>query len=119
MKERRRLIDAEIVAGVSITRFHTEMENPMLPDASTELHVAHHADGDLKTPAQWYQIYGHPTEFELELAREALHINEEDWAILEHILGSFRWATLKHSDPTEIRVDEAAMRGDEWTTTYF
>lgn len=121
MQERRRLIDVEIQPGKSQTRLHIAMDNPMLPDQTTELHIAHHADGDLKEPAQWYNIYEHPTVHQLELARQALGMNEEDWKILEHILGSFRWAIVKHTDPTEIRVDEAAIRsdGDDWETAYF
>lgn len=119
MQRRRRTIDVDIVPGVSQTRFHIDMANAMLPDQTTELHIAHHADGDLTEPAQWYNIYEHPTEFQLELARKALCLNKEDWKILEHILGSFRWALVKHTDPTEIRVDEAAMRSGEWTTAYF
>ena len=115
----KRLVDIEIIPGVSRTRFHVDMENPMLPDSSTELHVAHHADGDLTKDAQWYNIYEHPTEHQLELARKQLKINREDWKILEHMLGSFRWVIYRHSDPSEIRVDEAAARGGEWTTAYF
>ena len=114
-----RLIDINIIEGVSLTRFHTDMENPMLPDESTELHIAHHADGDLKKAAQWYNIYEHPTEHQLMLAREQLGINQEDWKILEHMLGSFRWVIYRHSDPSEIRVDVQAMKDGEWTTTYF
>lgn len=117
--EPRRLIDIEIVPGVSLTRFHIDMENSMFPDRSTELHVAHHADGDLKEPAQWYNVYEHPTQELLELARNQLQINEEDWKIVEHMLGSFQWVVYKHSDPSEIRVDVAAMKAGEWTTTYF
>lgn len=120
MAESTRLVDVEIIPGVSLTRFHLEVDNPMLPDNTTEIHIAHHADGDLNEPAQWYNLYEHPNDFQLELAQKALKINEEDWKILEHILGSFRWAIYKHSDPSEIRVDEAAMRGShEWTTAYF
>lgn len=119
MQQRRRLIDIDIVPGVSVTRFHTEMENPMLPDASTELHIAHHADGDIKEPAQWYNFYEHPTDHQIELARKELQINREDWKILEHMLGSFRWVIYRHSDPSEIKVDVAAMKDGEWATTYF
>jgi hypothetical protein len=117
--EPRRLIDLEIIPNVSLTRFHLDVENSMLPDSSTELHVAHHADGDLNEPAQWYNIYEHPTEEIIEVARKQLRINREDWRILEHMLGSFRWVIYKHSDPSEIRVDVSAMKDGEWTTTYF
>jgi hypothetical protein len=119
MQKRRRLIDIEIIPGVSVTRLHTEMENPMLPDNSTELHVAHHADGDIKEPAQWYNFYEHPSEHQIELVRKTLKINREDWKILEHMLGSFRWVIYRHSDPSEIKVDVAAMKDGEWTTAYF
>ena len=117
--KRRRLIDIEIIPNISRTRFHVEMENPMLPDESTELHVCHHADGDITQPAQWYNRYEHPTEHVLELARKQLHINREDWTILEHMLGSFRWVIYRHSDPSEIKVDVVAMKNEEWATTYF
>jgi hypothetical protein len=117
--ERKRLVDIKIIPGVSVTRFHLAMENSMLPDQSVELHVAHHADGDINEPAQWYNFYEHPTIEQMELARTQLHINEEDWKILDHMLGSFRWVIYRHSDPSEIRVDVRAMKDGEWTTTYF
>jgi len=117
--EPRRLIDAKIVPGKSLTRFHLEVDDPAFPDNSTELHVAHHDEGNLKDDAQWYNIYEHPTEAQLRLVRKALKINEEDWKILEHMLGSFRWVLYKHTDPSEIRVDVNGMKADEWTTTYF
>jgi len=98
------------------------MDNSMLPDDTTELHVAHHTSGDLSEPADWYNIYEHPTEWQLELARIGLNIDKEDWTILEHMLGSFKWVLYKHTaDPhrAEIRVDVSAMKRGEWTTTYF
>lgn len=118
----RRLIAAEIHPGESISRLHLEMENSTLPDSSTELHIAHHPHGDLKEPAQYYNIYEHPREEQLRLAREALNIDEEDWAIVEHMLGSFKWVADDHPRPghrSEIRVDVAAIKAGEWTTTYF
>ncbi len=118
----KRLIDPDIIPGESITRLHLEIENSMLPDASTELHIAHHPHGDLNEPAQYYNIYEHPREEQLRLAREALQIDDEDWTILEHILGSFKWVIFHHPIPdrrSEIRVDVAAMKAGEWTTTYF
>lgn len=120
--EPRRLIDAEIHPGESVTRFHLAVNDPMFPDSSTELHIAHHADGDFSEPAQYYNIFVHPTEWQLDLARRELNIDEEDWKILEHILGSFRWAVFYHPKPSErsrICVDVPAMRAGEWTTTYF
>lgn len=120
--EPRRVIPAQVVPGESITRFHITMNNPMLPDDTTELHVAHHTHGDLSEPADWYNIYEHPTEWQLELARKALNIDEEDWKILEHMLGSFKWVLYQHAVPpqrAEIRVDVSAMKRGEWTTTYF
>ena len=120
--EPRRLIDADIILGESLTRFHLAVNNPMFPDNSTELHVAHHPDGDLKEPAQWYNIYEHPTQHQLKLIRKALNIEEDDWKIVEHMLGSFRWVIYQHPDPSkraEIRVDVAGMKAGEWTTTYF
>jgi len=117
--ERRRLIPAKIVPGVSLTRFFLDLTNPMFPDSSTEIHVAHHDTGDLKEDAQWYNIYEHPDEHALALLREQLNINEDDWKILEHVLGSFRWAIYKHTDPSEIRVDVDAMKTGTWTTSYF
>jgi len=120
--EPRRLIDANIVPGESVTRFHLAVDNPMFPDSSTELHVAHHDDGDLKEPAQWYNIYEHPSEEHLRLVREALNIDEEDWKIVEHMLGSFRWVIYRHPKPpqrAEICVDVAGIKANEWTTTYF
>jgi hypothetical protein len=115
----RRLIDAKIVPGKSLTRFHLAVDNPAFPDNTTELHVAHHDTGDLKEDAQWYNLYEHPTEAQLKLVREALKINEEDWKILEHMLGSFRWVLYRHTSPSEIRVDVDGMKKGEWTTTYF
>ena len=118
----RRLIPAEIIEGKSITRFHLDVENSMLPDSSTELHVSHYPDGDLNADAQWYNIYPHPTEWDLDLLREALNIDEEDWKILEHVLGSYHWALFEHPKPpnrSKIRVDVSAMKAGEWTTTYF
>lgn len=118
----RRVIPAVIIPGESITRFHMEVDSPMLPDSTTELHVAHHTHGDLNEPADWYNIFEHPTEWKLELARKFLNIDEEDWKILEHIIGSFRWAIFHHQDMprrAEIRVDTPAMKAGEWTTTYF
>ena len=78
--------------------------------------------GDLTEAAQYYNIYEHPREEQLRLAREALQIDDEDWTILEHILGSFKWVIFHHPIPdrrSEIRVDVAAMKAGEWTTTYF
>lgn len=115
----RRLIKAKIIPGVSLTRFHMELTDPMYPDNTTELHVAHHDTGDLKEDAQWYNIYEHPSEAQLRLVRKEFNINQEDWKILEHMLGSFRWVLYRHSDPSEIRVDVAGMKAGEWTTTYF
>lgn len=115
----RRVIDAKIIPGVSLTRFHMELTDPIYPDNTTELHVAHHDTGDLTEDAQWYNLYEHPTEAVLTLVRKALNINQEDWRILEHMLGSFRWVLYRHSDPSEIRVDVAGMKAGEWTTTYF
>ena len=122
MQQPRRLIDPEIHLGKSITRFHLEMENSCLPDSSTELHIAHHPHGDLTEAAHYYNIYEHPREEQLRLAREALKIDEEDWSIVEHMLGSFKWVAYYHPRPghrSEIRVDIAAMKAGEWTTTYF
>jgi hypothetical protein len=96
-----------------------DLHDPMYPDASTELHVAHHANGNVKDDAQWYNIYEHPTEAQLELARKALNIDEDDWKVVEHLLGSFRHVIYKHTSPSEIRVDEEIIRGGEWTTQYF
>jgi hypothetical protein len=118
----RRSIPVDIIPGKSITRFHLAVENSMLPDSSTELHISHYPDGDFNEPAQWYNIYEHPTEWDLNLAREALNIDEEDWMILEHMLGSFHWVMFTHPTPpqrSEIRVDVPAMKAGEWTTTYF
>ena len=94
----------------------------MLPDQTTEFHVAHHQDGDLTEDADWYGIYEHPTEWQYELARKALKIDEEDWKIVEHMLGSYRWVVYHHAKlphRAEIRVDVPAMKAGEWTTTYF
>jgi hypothetical protein len=118
----RRLIGAQIIPGKSISRFHLAVENSMLPDSATELHVSHYPDGNINAAAQWYNVYGHPTEFDFALLREALNIDEEDWRILDHILGSYRWAMYEHAeDPNraKIRVDVLAMKAGEWTTTYF
>ena len=117
--ELRRTIPVEIIPGVSLTRLHLAVGDPMFPDDTTEVHVAHHSTGDLNEDAQWYNIYEHPDQNMLNILRESLHIDEEDWKIVEHMLGSFRWVLYRHSSPSEIRVDEQAMRGQEWTTTYF
>ena len=118
----RRLISPEIIPGESLTRFHLDMENSMLPTSNTELHVSHYPDGDVSEDAQWYDIYKHPTEWVLTLVRETLNIDEEDWKILEHLLGSYYWVTYKHPigpQRSEIRVDVPAMKAGEWSTTYF
>ena len=117
--EPRRLIDVQIIPGVSVTRFALDMTDPMYPDNSVELHVAHHADGDLKNDAQWYNIYEHPSEAQLQLVRRTLKIDEDDWKVVDHLLGSFRFVIYKHSSPSEIRIDEEIIRGGEWTTSYF
>ena len=118
--EIRRTIPVEIIPGVSQTRFFLDFLDPLYPGGGpAELHVAHHADGNLKEHAQWYNIYEKPSDAILEIVRNSLNINEDDWKILEHMLGSFRWVIYKHTDPSEIRVDEEAMRKGEWTTMYF
>jgi hypothetical protein len=120
--QRRRAIQADIVPGESITRFHLDMENSMLPTSNTELHISHYPDGDVTERAQWYKICEHPTEWDFALVREALNIDEEDWKILEHLLGSYYWVVYKHpvdSQRSEIRVDVPAMQSGEWSTTYF
>jgi len=117
----RRSIQADVVPG-AVTRFHLDMESSMLPTNNTELHVSHYPDGDTTEHAQWYQIYEHPTEWDLTLIREALSIDEEDWKILEHLLGSYYWVVFKHPTPpqrSEIRVDVPAMKVGKWSTTYF
>lgn len=119
--EKRRHIDPVFIPGQSVTRMHLESGGPF-PGPDTEIHVSHYPDGDITEEAQWYGVYEHPTEFELELMRETLHIDEEDWKIVMHLLGSFKWAMVEHDIPpvrNRITVDESAMRAGEWTTTYF
>lgn len=118
----RRIIKPEIIPGVSITRFHLAVENSMRPDSSTEIHASHYPDGDLTERAQWYNFYEHPRDEQLELLRWGLEIDEEDWKILEHLLGSFFWAMYFHPKPphrAKITIDEKAMKDNEWATTYF
>lgn len=118
--EIKRTIPVEIIPGVSKTRFYLDLVDPTgFPGGPFEIHVAHHADGDLKEHAQWYNIYESPDQHILEILRENLNINEDDWKIVEHLLGSFRWVLYTHTDPSEIQVDEVAMRKGEWTTMYF
>jgi hypothetical protein len=118
--ELKRTIPVEIIPGVSQTRFYLDLLDPMRPDiGAVELHVAHHADGDLNEHAQWYNIYMQPTEPILQILRKELQISEDDWKVVDHMLGSFRWVIYKHTNPSEIRIDEEAMKKGEWTTTYF
>jgi hypothetical protein len=116
----RRTIPVEIIPGVSKTRFYLDLMDPLaLGGTSFDIHVAHHANGDLNDHAQWYNIYERPDEHILKLLQEELHINNDDWKVVDHMLGSFRWVLFVHTDPSEIKVDEEAMRKGEWTTTYF
>jgi hypothetical protein len=118
----RRTIPVDIVPGESVSRFHLDMENSTLPTSNTELHVSHYPDGDVSADAQWYKILEHPTEWDVALLRETLNIDEEDWKILEHLLGSYCWVVYKHPvapQRSEIRVDVPAMQAGEWSTTYF
>ena len=118
--ELKRSIPVEIIPGVSKTRFYLDpVDAQGRLGGPVDLHVAHHSDGDLKEHAQWYNIYESPTEPILEILRTSLNIDQDDWKIVEHMLGSFRWVVYTHSDPSEIRVDEEAMRKGEWTTMYF
>ncbi len=111
----------QLVPGKSVTRLHL-CANPRLDAANADIHVAHYPDGDLAEPAQWYEIYERPDAHVIELLRKILKIDREDWKIVEHILGSFRWAMFEHPVPhkrSSIRVDIAAMQAGEWSTTYF
>lgn len=118
--EPRRLIPVEIIPDVSLTRFYLETgDNIKNPGGGAEIHIAHHANGDLNDHAQWYNFYVNPDEHILAVMRTQLNINEDDWKIVEHMLGSFHWVLYKHSTPSEIRLDEKAMKEQEWKTTYF
>ena len=119
--EKQRHIDPEFIPGQSVSRMYLEAGGPF-PGPETEIHVSHYPDGDVSKPAQWYNVYPHPTEFELELMRETLHIDEEDWNIVMHLLGSFNWVMYEHPIPpirSRITVDHIAMKAGEWSTTYF
>lgn len=119
--EKQRHIDPDIIPGQSVTRMHLA-GGGAFPGPDTEIHVSHYPDGNIEKPAQWYNVYAHPTEFDLELMREALQIDEEDWKIVTHTLGSFGWVRYGHATPparSSIMVDTAAMQAGEWSTTYF
>jgi len=118
--EPKRITYPEILPGESITRFH--LTEAMGAFDAQEIHIAHHPDGDLKEDAQWYDIYVNPTQYELDLLQRTLGIDFRDWSILMCMLGSFRWALYQHplpSERSEIRLDDAALKAGEWTTTYF
>lgn len=116
----KRTIPVEIIPGVSKTRFYMDLlDVKEFGSSAVELHVAHHANGNLKDHAQWYNIYELPTEPILQILRKELKINQDDWKVVDHMLGSFRWVVYRHTDPSEITVDEEAMRSGEWATTYF
>jgi len=118
----KRVIHPEIKLGRSITRFYLETEGQWGKVHSSEIHVSHYPDGNMEEPAQWYDIYNDASAKQLELLRRELNIDEDDWGILEHLLGSFKWALFFHartSEKNQIRVDEQAMKTGEWSTTYF
>lgn len=119
--EKTRHIQPEFIPGESVTRMFLSSEGPF-PGPDTEIHVSHYPDGNVEEPAQWYNVYVHPTEFDMTLMRETLQIDEEDWKIVEHLLGSFKWVRYDHAIPparSSIAVDTAAMKAGEWSTTYF
>ena len=118
----KRVINPEIKPGYSITRFHLETEGSWGRVDSSEVHASHYPEGDLSKPAQWYDIFQDASEAQLGILRTTLNIDKEDWGILEHLLGSFKWALFFHALPdrkNQIRLDEDAMRSGEWSTVYF
>ena len=67
-------------------------------------------------------MYPHPREEQLTLLQEELSIDDDDWKLIEHTLGSFYWVIYEHTEPparAPIRVDILAMKSGEWATTYF
>lgn len=116
---RQRLIHPDIIPGESVTRFYLCGD---FGDMDGDIHVSHYPDGDITQDAQWYSITERPTEFTLETLRKSLSIDKEDWRIIEHIMGSFRWVKFYHPVPptrSRICMDEQAARTGEWATSYF
>lgn len=118
-----RTIDPIIIPDRSITRFHLLLENSMLPHMGRfELHMSHYPDGNITEPAQWYDFYISPQEWDQERIRELLNIPFQDWRVIDQLLGSFYWAAYWHTTPggnAEIRLDYGAMKSGEWSTMYF
>ena len=118
---KRRQIAPKMIPGKSITRLHLVTDNPRSP-RDFEIHASRYPDGDILEPAQWYKIYPQPIDQELKLLREEIGVDEDDWKIISHLLGSFYWVMIEHAVPPErdrIVIDEKAMRGGEWSTVYF
>lgn len=113
-----------IVPGKTVTRFHLEYEGggAYSSKAPFELHVANYPNGDLEERAQWYEILERPNEDRLNVLKRELRIDDIDWRILFHTLGSFKWGIFFHpkkDEKSQIKVDVDAMKKQEWSTTYF
>lgn len=116
-------IKPEIRKGQSVTQIHL-LRLGIGFDFTSEIHIAHYPDGDIKKEPQYYNIVKEITDPLLKIQYDTMHFPKGDRKVIEQLLGNFYWVRYYHTKNRDTRggkiyVDTEAMFAGEWTVSYF
>lgn len=116
-------IKPDIRKGCSITQIHLCRLGEGM-DFTSEIHIAHYPEGDIKKEPQYYNIIKPLTAPMIKLGFDALEFPEGDRCVIEQLLGNFYWVRYYHTKDRDTRggkiyLDTEAMAAGEWVMSYF